>query len=332
MKEIVSVIERMKVALSVSTDSALAKSLGLKGSGTVSSWKTRGSIPFNECLKISQNKNISLDWLISGEGAKYNYAYMTLSAIKELADKGDKGAKRMIHRLGLAGSDFKTPLAFLTLSQIEEKAEDGDAEATRTMQSIDPFWVSDLNKEESYQEHVMKSPLQRLKKLASPRKTVVDYESDIIGDSFEQLEKEHAEHDYDLTPDNKYEPVIIFDMFADTIKEQLLLAPYDELTLNTTDLHDLNLKHNLELFISIYNRACLLAKQNRKDDFSVIAEIAVYDEYKAVQEDELLKASVYLQETTNKSLIHAYKHQIEHFNSRLAQLINKRPRLLKDSF
>lgn len=61
----------MKEILGVKSDVELTKYLNIKGNGVVSTWKTRGKIPYKECDYISQKTGASFEWLLSGDGARY---------------------------------------------------------------------------------------------------------------------------------------------------------------------------------------------------------------------------------------------------------------------
>jgi hypothetical protein len=62
-----AIIDRMKTVLGVLRDREVAEHF--EGSrSTLSAWKSRGTIPFAECLAIAEKYNVSLDWLILGRG------------------------------------------------------------------------------------------------------------------------------------------------------------------------------------------------------------------------------------------------------------------------
>ncbi|MCH5442831.1 helix-turn-helix domain containing protein [Salmonella enterica subsp. enterica serovar Muenchen] len=65
------VISRLKQFFSVTSDSALCHELGVSPQ-TLSSWKSRNKIPYANCVEISMNKNVSLDWLLTGRGTMYS--------------------------------------------------------------------------------------------------------------------------------------------------------------------------------------------------------------------------------------------------------------------
>lgn len=66
-----AIIDRMKTVLGVLRDKDVA--LHFDGArSNVSAWKSRGTIPFAECLAIAERFNVSLDWLILGRGEQSN--------------------------------------------------------------------------------------------------------------------------------------------------------------------------------------------------------------------------------------------------------------------
>ena len=65
MRDIFSIIERMKEATGSRTDLELAEKIGIS-SNTISTWKKRGSIPYEKIDEISQNASIPFDWILRG--------------------------------------------------------------------------------------------------------------------------------------------------------------------------------------------------------------------------------------------------------------------------
>lgn len=59
------IIERLKIGLELSSDNALADTLGVSKT-TLSNWKSRNSLDFS--LVFSLCEHISLDWLLTGKG------------------------------------------------------------------------------------------------------------------------------------------------------------------------------------------------------------------------------------------------------------------------
>ena len=60
-----SIINRLLEVFDVNNDVDLAGKLGV-ARGTVSSWRTRGQVPWRQCLEAAISKDVSLDWLITG--------------------------------------------------------------------------------------------------------------------------------------------------------------------------------------------------------------------------------------------------------------------------
>lgn len=64
-----AIISRMKTVLGVESDTEVAKLFGGSRS-MLSLWKNRGKIPFQQCIDLARDENISLDWLVMGRGQK----------------------------------------------------------------------------------------------------------------------------------------------------------------------------------------------------------------------------------------------------------------------
>lgn len=65
-----AVIERIRASIGVNTDAGLCRTLGLKPQ-TLSGWKSRDSIPYELCEQIAGKYEVSIDWLLTGEGPMY---------------------------------------------------------------------------------------------------------------------------------------------------------------------------------------------------------------------------------------------------------------------
>jgi hypothetical protein len=61
------VIDRIQQVLGVRTDIAVAGHFGHSNS-TVSSWRARNKVPYEECVNLAIRKGVSLDWLLLGTG------------------------------------------------------------------------------------------------------------------------------------------------------------------------------------------------------------------------------------------------------------------------
>lgn len=60
-------VDRAKIALSVKTDSDMARKLGVAAS-VVGGYNRRQTVPLEQCTKIAEQTGVSLDWLILGKG------------------------------------------------------------------------------------------------------------------------------------------------------------------------------------------------------------------------------------------------------------------------
>lgn len=59
------VIERLKAALGLRTDKDVADALGMKAS-TFGERRKRGTLPFEELLRLADSRNVDLRWLLTG--------------------------------------------------------------------------------------------------------------------------------------------------------------------------------------------------------------------------------------------------------------------------
>lgn len=64
---VASVLERLALVLGTKTGNQLAEALGVSPQ-TISSWKSRESVPYAQCVDVASEKGVSLDWLLTGEG------------------------------------------------------------------------------------------------------------------------------------------------------------------------------------------------------------------------------------------------------------------------
>lgn len=78
------VIERLLKIYSLKTMKELSIELGFSG-GVVANWNARNSIPLDVLLSVSEQKKVSLDWLIKGENKEKQ-----LSNLEELVLLGFK--------------------------------------------------------------------------------------------------------------------------------------------------------------------------------------------------------------------------------------------------
>lgn len=67
MKTADHVIGRLKEALGISGDSALAAKIGVARS-TLANWRRRNSVPYEKCVEVALKERLNLDWVLTGEG------------------------------------------------------------------------------------------------------------------------------------------------------------------------------------------------------------------------------------------------------------------------
>lgn len=68
-----AVISRLKLVLRVDSDAELCRVTGVNKQ-TLSNWKSRNSVPYPLCVLVSEDKEASLDWLLTGSGPIYRGA------------------------------------------------------------------------------------------------------------------------------------------------------------------------------------------------------------------------------------------------------------------
>ena len=62
-----TVIDRLQHVLGVATDTAVGAHFG-HATSTVSGWRSRHKVPYEECVNLAIRKGVSLDWLLLGLG------------------------------------------------------------------------------------------------------------------------------------------------------------------------------------------------------------------------------------------------------------------------
>lgn len=74
-----AVVDRMQQVFDVKTDVALCAVLR-RGSTVAASWRRRNSVPADDLIGVALRKDVSLDWLVLGEGPRLRSA---LSGVAE---------------------------------------------------------------------------------------------------------------------------------------------------------------------------------------------------------------------------------------------------------
>ncbi|MFS9881923.1 helix-turn-helix domain-containing protein [Salmonella enterica] len=108
-KSIDAVLSRLMTVFAVSTDSDLAKKLGVNRQ-TLASWRKRDSVPYSLCINIAEQQDISLDWLLSG---------------KEGRSEGKSVGGRDSYNFIKNSNDDDSPLARKWLEMFASLDEDG---------------------------------------------------------------------------------------------------------------------------------------------------------------------------------------------------------------
>lgn len=63
-----AVLDRLHLVYGVKNDSQLCDAVGTPRA-TLGNWRNRDSVPYPLCVSVAESKGISLDWLLTGEGA-----------------------------------------------------------------------------------------------------------------------------------------------------------------------------------------------------------------------------------------------------------------------
>jgi transcriptional regulator with XRE-family HTH domain len=64
------IISRLKEVFKTNTNAALAAQLGVNHQD-IRNWRNRNSPPFEICIKVSNELNVDLNWLLKGQGSMY---------------------------------------------------------------------------------------------------------------------------------------------------------------------------------------------------------------------------------------------------------------------
>jgi hypothetical protein len=89
------IVDRLKDVYKVTTDTALGAELGVT-KHHINNWRSRNSPPYEICLAIAKEKNIDLNWLLTGKGDMYrnqlkeqspSYQSKSIGALEQLFDR-----------------------------------------------------------------------------------------------------------------------------------------------------------------------------------------------------------------------------------------------------
>ncbi len=128
MKRLEVILKRLYKALNVTKDADFCERYDIKRS-TLSTWKSRNSIPYELLEHFSQNEDISLDWLLTGKGNMYlsennenneeNYLIDKLSLQASAGSGITNFEVEVEEKLSISKTFFKTPQNPQKLKAIE---------------------------------------------------------------------------------------------------------------------------------------------------------------------------------------------------------------------
>lgn len=80
-----AVLSRLQDVFGASTDTALSAAMGVNRN-TLGNWRARASVPYAECVRLANERALSLDWLLMGEGEMHrNAGSVTVDGERESA-------------------------------------------------------------------------------------------------------------------------------------------------------------------------------------------------------------------------------------------------------
>lgn len=130
----------------------LAKDVGVNAS-TLQRVKEGGGMRSESLLHFCENLNLSPNWLLTGEGEKYDYMNMSIASIRQLAEAGDHDAMPYFQAWkdsGMSQIDDYQDTGNLRPNDIEELAEGNNPYARKYMKCINPYWGWWLDDDENY--------------------------------------------------------------------------------------------------------------------------------------------------------------------------------------
>jgi hypothetical protein len=119
------VINRIQIALGVKSDNELCSTLSI-GRSTLGGWRSRDSVPYALCVSLAEDKKLSLDWLLTGEGEMLREKPSHLQAVatpkRRITDKEgmlERRAEKMAQLMAQLSEEQQKEMFFI----IEEKCE-----------------------------------------------------------------------------------------------------------------------------------------------------------------------------------------------------------------
>lgn len=118
-----AIIDRMQQAAGVTTDIALSSYFG-RGKSTAGGWRSRSTVPLEECVSLAVRKGVSLDWLLLGLGTMTGQAAYSYVLDGDAADpRLQRMTAFLAHWTATRGSDDQAWLEMQLARAVPEYAE-----------------------------------------------------------------------------------------------------------------------------------------------------------------------------------------------------------------
>lgn len=105
------IMDRLKKVTNANSYNSLADALGLSSSA-FANLKKRGSVPYDKIISLASSLNVSIDWVITGEGEMYRTP-------KDESEVTDKHSEKVLELYGALSDTQRKEILFA----IEEKQQ-----------------------------------------------------------------------------------------------------------------------------------------------------------------------------------------------------------------
>lgn len=134
-----SVIERIRQILEISTDSDVARALGLTP-GAFAQKKHRGSIPYSDIISMCYEKSLSLDWILTGREPE---AGPPSESKDEPGDAFNRADEAFMY-IGKAEANYDYRMPTMLTKAIIESARDNHIDMNGVRKIVDTIAELDL--------------------------------------------------------------------------------------------------------------------------------------------------------------------------------------------
>lgn len=100
-KSAAAVLDRLQIALDAKNDSQLCELTGVNRP-TMGNWRSRNSVPYSLCVSVAEERGLSLDWLLRGEGPMHP-GDMESKAVMPASNPQEEAMLELFRSLGDAG-------------------------------------------------------------------------------------------------------------------------------------------------------------------------------------------------------------------------------------